>query len=210
MMIGEAKAMIRKSPLLKTLQVTALCTSLAWVTACTPIELGIIGSAAYNVFYDPDVNLTQKSYAAADYLHQQSKTFYDRWSEFKVLPLKNTDAPDLETDLGKEISHQVGSRFSQLGYTMDLSDVQQTKIGNVAIGSYKAAKPEMVLDGYYTIKGRDVKTHLRITDVSNGRVVSSFEYNVPKTYEMERMNTPNIKIMRTSQTPQTPQNPQNP
>lgn len=181
------------------IQIAATCVALAFVPACTPIELGIIGGTAYNVFYDPEVNLTQKSYAAADYLHQQSKTFYDRWTEFKVLPLKNADAPDLETDLGKEIAHQVGSRFSQLGYTMDLSDVQQAKIGNVEIGSYKAAKPEMVLDGYYTIKGRDVKTHLRITDVSNGRVVSSFDYTVPRTYEMQKMNEPNIKIIRTSQ-----------
>lgn len=184
----------------KSFKALLLCGALACAPlACTPIELGLIGGTAYEIFYDPDVNLTQKSYAAADYLHQQSSTFYDRWTEFKVLPLKNSEAPDLETDLGKEISLQVGSRFSQLGYTMDLSDVQQTQIGDIEIGSYHSANPEMVLGGYYTIEGREVKTHLRITDVSNGRVVSHFDYIMPKTYEMERMNKPIIKIMRATQ-----------
>ena len=155
----------------------------------------IFGAAAVKYYKSEDPNLVQSSYAAADYLLQQSNTYYDRDTPITVLPLSDESRMGLSSRFGYTIGHQVGSRFAQLGYTVDLSDVPLTDETALDVKSLPQ-KPKIMLSGSYKRARPEMEVNLHITEIESGFRIASFQYLIAYNSDIRKMSDPEIRIMR--------------
>jgi TolB-like protein len=157
------------------------------------------GAGLLYIFDRPDVNLREKDYAAADYLMQAGGNFINRNDTIKALPLQNIAEPQLSTRVGRVMSQDIGERIQQLGYNVDLTDVSK-QIENDFPYSAPApnGRPMYLLTGTYHNAKSKLEVNLRLIDTSNSRAVAQFDYNMPMSYELERMVRPKPRIIRTT------------
>jgi TolB-like protein len=183
-----------------------LCMAVAVVLAgaCTPQTVLLGGGAtALYIFDRPDVNLNEKNYAAADYLMQAGGHFVTRNDKVKATPLQNLAEPQLSTKIGRVISQGVGERLQQLGYNVDLKDVNKAIENDFPYAANAAnEEPDFVLTGtYYNAKSK-LEVNLRLVDADDSRVVAQFDYKMPMSHEIQSMTKPKPRIIRTTN-PQT-------
>lgn len=167
---------------------------IAPLSACTQIVAGTALSYGYEFFKDPDVSIKEKSYAAADFMDQQISNFISKFETIKVIPLKDTDRPTLSADMAQLIPEQVGMRFMQLGYKVDVSAVSSMANESVTYGTRH--KPGYILTGSYTKQFSEMDVSLRVVGADSGRLVGSFDYTTPITWEMRRQAKPEAQIFR--------------
>ena len=178
------------------------------VTGCSnPILTG--GAAGVNYIFDrPEVNLAEKSYAAADYLMQQGGNFVHKQNdEIKVMPLRNYAAPDLSTRVGRVISKHIGERLQQLGYQVDVVHVSQNIENDFPyVDIQPNENPDFVMSGTYYNDHHELDVKLRLMDARTGELVGQFDYSMPMSWEIQRMSRPKPKIIRTTSQQQQPAN----
>lgn len=167
-----------------------------------------LDTAAHGIFVQEDTNFAEKNYAAADYLIGQAGTYINRhYDIIRATPFGDQKQPAMESDIGKLIPQQVGVRFSQLGYMVDLQSVVTGEDVNYLKppASISGKKPNFLLTGSY-VRGRtDMDVSMRLVDARNARVVAAFDYTVPLTRQVNDMAAPQPKIMRmTPPAEQTP------
>lgn len=176
------------------------------LSACTPLMLGG-GAATANYILNKDVvNLKERNYAAADYMVQQIHTYIGRSDIIKAVPLHDSFEPALTSAVGEIIPHQVGTRLSELGYSVDLSDVTRQGDGYYLAPEIKSGqKARYVLSGTYTRHqpelmkiSKDLTVNLRINDLKTGRTLSTFAYTVEMSGEVDEISAPKPVIMRTT------------
>ncbi len=154
------------------------------------------GTIIKDIFSRPDVNLTEKNNAAADYLVQQIHSFVSKTAPVAVQPLTLVGEEAITSELGSKITEGVGQRLQQLGYRVHLDE---TMAGAVRGTSMKDRKPSFILGGTYEIDGRDVPINLRMVRASDGRVVGAFDYTIPRTGELRAMAEHKATIYRISE-----------
>jgi TolB-like protein len=181
----------------------------ALLAGCSnPILTG--GAAGINYIFDrPEVNLAEKSYAAADYLMQQGGNFVHKQNnQIKVMPLRNYAAPDLSTRIGRVISKHIGERLQQLGYQVDVVHVSQNIENDFPyVDIQPNENPDFVMSGTYYNDHHELDVKLRLMDARTGELVGQFDYSMPMSWEIQRMSRPKPKIIRTTgQQQQQPNN----
>ncbi len=154
------------------------------------------GAAAMKFYKREDVNLVEKSYAAADYILQQSNTYYDRYTPIVVTPFTDIERMDLSSRLGRVIANQVGSRFGQLGYSVDLSRVQLGEGGGEFQAKPSKDVPKIMISGTYKRERPEMEINLHITEIESGFRIASFRYFISYQSDIRKMSEPEIRIMR--------------
>ncbi len=163
-----------------------LLTGCAEIFGYKAVSAGLY-AASQGVFSRPDVNLTEKNYAAADYLAVQMKNKVGMSDDIFVMPLEEADNPGITSPFGAKVPEGVGLRLGQLGYKTWLSDVATEGNQGLYASLPQGMKPDFVLRGNYQVEREIVKVYLRILDAQNGSVVSYFDYQMPLSREIEKL-----------------------
>lgn len=157
----------------------------------------VLDTYSAGIFQREDINMTEKNYAAADYLAHQAKTFISRRDLLKPLPLTDLDTPTMSATIGNVISEQIGVRFAQLGYAVDISEVTtSTDTNYLKPADSQMKEPKFTLSGTYVRQQRTLDVKLRITQVKTGRVIASYDYALPLSREVARLAEPQPRIMK--------------
>lgn len=145
-------------------------------------EALVIGAATPGIIKAKRVNLLNASYAAAETLAQQSQKRLERDIPLIVLDLQ--EIPDTSKEplivnpkVGTVISSQMRERFIQLGYTVQDS------------GAYAGGRNYGEVSGTYELKNGTMTVQLKMIDLRNGRIVGSYNYSLPITYDIKKYMT---------------------
>lgn len=162
---------------------------------------GFLTTDALGIFRDEDVNMKQKSYAAADYLIQQARTFIRIDDDLvKAVILVDEDESRVQATIGRVIPENVGVRLSQLGYRMDLSEVSQGgDVNYLKPSARRNETPDFILGGSYVRKPQELDVSLRITETATGRIVAVFDYIMPMNREIAKMSEPETRIFQVTE-----------
>jgi len=180
---------------------TLFCIALLGLSACaTQAAL-----QTREMLFPGETNLKEINYATADYMISQIYTYVSRYNDvIKVNPLVNIDQPTLATKVGAVVSGQVGERFAQLGYQMDLTDVTTTDEDVLARDSTQNKNPNFILSGHYQVadnflSASDMNVNLRILDTRNGRIIATYDYVLPYTSQLRELGKAEPKIFKLPQ-----------
>jgi TolB-like protein len=176
--------------------ITVLALALGSLTACTA---AFLDTAAHGIFTQEKTNLTEKNYAVADYLIGQAQTYINRHHDtIRATPLADRNQPEMDSKIGRIIPEQIGVRFSQLGYSVDLASVSTSEDTAVLTPGTKRdeRKPDFLLSGSFTRGRSDMDVSLRLIDAANNRVVAAFDYKLPLTRDVNDLAAPQPRIMR--------------
>ena len=177
-------------------KLTPLIACFLLVGACTA-QNAIIGGVTYGLLsQEEDINFTEQSYAVADYLIQPAQTYIKRYDLIVAEPLKDSQHPGMSSTLSKMIPERIGTRFSQLGYRVDLSEVSTGGDGDHLTASAKGEKPKFILSGSYLRRRDEMDVNMRIIDARAGRIISSFDYIVELSRDLEKLSEPKPQILR--------------
>lgn len=126
--------------------------------------------------------LTESSYAAADMLAQQSKSFITHETPLKIGVLTDLNHPNEKTNFSRMVSEQVASRFVQLGYNIIDSHVlavnQQNSTANSGYGA---------ITGRYAVARSEVLINLRIVEIETGKVLAAYDYTLPNSRDIKEL-----------------------
>lgn len=174
---------------------TALAVIL--LSGCSSV---LMDPSVYKIFQEESVNVTAKSYAAADYLDQQARHFVNHSVLLQAQPLEDAYEPRLTSRVAKLIPEQVGIRLAQLGYRVDLSPVLVSDNPNYLKPAMSAGEsPRFILTGTYARRRTDMDVSLRILDSASNRIVSTFDYTMPMDRDIGEMSAPEARIFKTSE-----------
>lgn len=183
--------------------------SLPMLSGCgdpASFKLATAGLAAtmHGVFSSPDVNLKEKSYAAADFMEQDLNRSYirrrvetvDYAKRMIVHPMTELDNDAITSDFGKKVPEWIGRRFTELGYKTYLYQV--TPEGNTML--YPEPPQGEIIDlelkGFYAVHHKTVDVIIRIFDARTGQLVSNFDYTMPLNREIRNMAKTETRIFR--------------
>lgn len=168
--------------------------------AITTVGAGLMANDLATYLRKPPVNITQYNYAAADYLVQQSRTYITRRDVIKAIPLTDEDEPRVFSNIGSDIPEQVGIRFSQLGYKVDLSDVLTTNdnVNYLKPAGRLTEAADFYLGGTYLRRSKGLEISLRLSDADTGQVVAVFDYTMPMSREISDLSEPDAVIIQTT------------
>lgn len=176
----------------KTLILTL--SSAALLQGCTMTALEMKNRSMEFIF-GKNVNMTEKSYAAADYLVQQAGNQLNTDQLTRVYALNNLDAPQLSSKLALSIPEQVGQRLVQLGYSMDISQVVHHADTSFSQAPEQDQTADNALGGTYSQDEQGIHVNLRMTKIQTGKVFATFSYLVPLNRETRKLAEPEAKIM---------------
>lgn len=135
-------------------------------------------------------NVAESSYAAADMMIQQSRSFITPETPLEIGVLTDLDNPNERTNFGRLVAEQIASRFVQLGYNVsaqpgimpppDMAAPQAMSNNGGGVGS-------AVITGRYAVARDEVLVNLRIVGADTGKVIAAFDYNVPKTRDVREL-----------------------
>ncbi len=153
-------------------------------------------AAGQGAFSNPDVNLTEKNYAAADFLAVQIQRHVDPFDDILVLPLEEVDHSGITSAFGSSVPEGVGLRLVELGYKVWLGEVAAG--GNS--GLYPSAPAneaiEYVMRGTYAVNKKDVDVYLRVIDQTSKQVVGRFDYTMPLSKELRTLAQTQTQIFK--------------
>ncbi len=156
----------------------------------------VVGGVASDFLSFEEVNLTEKNYAAADYLAGQMEPFVSKNAPIAVRPLTLVREPAISSELGHKIPEEVGMRLEQLGYNVLPGENAPGSVRDAAI---KKGTPRFLLGGTYETDRRDVSINLRMVRVETGRVAGAFDYVLPRSGKMRKLSTSEAEIFRVSE-----------
>ncbi len=151
-------------------------------------------------FFSDPVNMREKNYATADYLISRAQNYVHVGDKIKAMPLLDVQEPRFVTSLGKQIPEQIGERLIELGYKVDLSEVNTDANPAFAPTPQPVTNaPEFILSGSYIRKPNatlDLRIYLK--DSRTGFERASFEYTLERTGQIRKDSTPKATIYRTN------------
>ena len=164
------------------------CTSTTMDTAHK-----FLGRTPLGEYMAQSVNLTENNYAAADYLaHQLQKQYIHKNDTIKIMPLVNTQSPELPAQFDFAVAGAIGTRLEQLGYSVDFS----------AVDPVKQAKPSSALlrfTGRYRQDRDYYHVSLQITRLKDAEQMAAFDYKILRTWEIDKLAAPEARIMKVKQ-----------
>jgi len=177
----------------KLLTLISICALLGG-SGCTAAFLDM---GAHDIFVQERINLSEKNYAAADYLIQQAHGYIGKYAYIKAEPLTDIIQPDMASTFGKMIPEQIGVRLSQLGYRVNLDRVALAEDTNYLRPADMGDKqPDFILSGSFMRARTDMAVSVRLIDPHNNQVVAVFDYKLPLTREIADLAKPKPKIIR--------------
>lgn len=167
------------------------------LTACSA---AFLDTSALGIFQRKDINLTEKNYAAADFLIQQGINFVNKGDLIKATPLSESNEQHKVTKIAKIIPEEAGIRLAQLGYRLDLAEVTSSPDANYLKPQMIAGEePKFLIGGSYLRRRLEMDVSLRITEVKTSRVVAAFNYTLPMNRDINEISAPEIEIYRTTE-----------
>ena len=151
-------------------------------------------AVSHGVFSNPDVNLKEKNFAAADFLAGQMKAYIDIHDYIRVFPLEELDNAGISSPLGKAIPEGIGLRFHELGYRVDMARVVAGGKAGIYAAPSSPINADFVLKGNYLVHDGQVDVYLRVFDARNGQVVGQFDYVMPLSSELNKLSQTEAKI----------------
>ncbi|MBI1300820.1 MAG: hypothetical protein GC137_04085 [Alphaproteobacteria bacterium] len=154
------------------------------ISAFKAVTAGV-AAVSGGVFSNPDVNLKEKNYAAADFL---ASKIQDRIGPFAIIraePLQEADHIGITSPLGRAIPEGVGLRLADLGYRVQLHNVIPKE--NVALYPAPTSEAHYVLSGVYAVKKKHVDVILQVVDAKTGHSVGRFDYDLLLSSEVRHM-----------------------
>ncbi len=179
--------------------VLATVSSVPFLSGC--VAASALNTVNRNIFQRDEINLTESNYAAADYLIQQGRHYIKKYDRDLIVvePLTDQLEPRMSSELGKIIPEEIGIRLAQLGYRTDIEAVKTIDDPNYMRPAIKKGEnPDFILTGNYLRGNEHLDVNLRIVKVSNGQIVSAFNYKIPMTYQIGELSMPQTQIFRIS------------
>jgi FlgO protein len=190
-----AKQQRIKKTLLITLCLPLLSACGAETLTFKAVTLGLTASAN-GIFSNPEVNLREKNYAAADYMEQQMRVNVKRSNVIFAKPLEEHDNPGISSALGENIAEGVSLRLIELGYNVYLHDVIRNNQTNPYPLPPAGQSPDYMLKGTYDRKKDHVLIKLRLIDIKSGRITASFEYPLLLSPEVRTISQTETRIYK--------------
>ena len=156
---------------------------------------GVI-AASHGIFSQPDVNLKEKNYAAADFLVGQMSSRVSKYHTILAQPLEEVYNPGISSPLGAYIPEGIGLRFSELGYKVWLHQVAANGNSGLYAPPPKNSKPAFILKGTYQSNNDNLAVFLRLVDTRSSQVVASFDYELLLSREVRDMSQTQTRIFR--------------
>jgi TolB-like protein len=148
----------------------------------------------------PHTNIMNLNYNAADSLLAKLKRGYFALSkDAPILVASFVDLDNLNesSTFGRVVSEQIASRFNQRGYaTIEMklrTDVFIREGSGELLLSREVAeisdkhRAQAVVVGTYAVASNKVYLTARVVNVSDGRVLSSYDYDIPITCDVFKM-----------------------
>lgn len=146
------------------------------------------------------VNLTERSYGAADMLAQQANTRMTQQTPLRVAMLTDVTTPYEVTAFGQQVANQLGSRFVQLGYNVqsvplppalmpDLNGAQSIVPGGgpqpVQMGiKPSTGKGDVMVTGTYARFKDTIQVNLKMLQGADQQVIAAYDYVLPMTRDL--------------------------
>lgn len=179
---------------MKKIRNIVLCFLLAPITACGDpfsFKLASVGVIAVSegVFKNPEINLKEKNYAAADYLASQLKRENISYlAPIRLLPLEEMDSPGITSELGFNIPQGIGLRLIELGYSAQIHDVDSVSNSGLYPKPAQPEKSDYKMMGRYAVRDKNVDIYLRVIDSKTSKIVAQFNYVMPLNRELREMS----------------------
>lgn len=186
-----------------------LCAIIPVLAGCGNVlsfKLGAatIAAATQGIFTDPDVNLREKSYAAADFLAADLKQSPLRKQVLSIphapvmvfKPLEELDNPGITSQFGAVVPEWIGRRFSEIGYQVYLNEVAPEGSKTLYPALPKGKTCDLVLRGSYSVKAKHVDVLLRVFDDRTKALVATFDYAMPLNREIRELAKTEAQIFR--------------
>lgn len=172
-----------------------LCSSAVLLAGCQMSALGPLASLPLRTDFltEEPVHLAEINYAAADFIAGNAHHNLKKSStSIKVGNLHDAQNKDIVTSFGRLIPEQVGTRFSQLGYIVNLDNIPTYE------GEIKpiAGKPSVLITGSYMDLRDEVEVNLRLVHLKNGQIIGSHDYTIPKNRMVDDMLEPVVHMIR--------------
>lgn len=172
----------------KFLLVVASALSL---TGCTMAAMSSLQDLP-EFFIEEDVNLASVNYAAADYLAGHAHHTLGKASHtIKVGVMRHVNEPETLNAFARLVPEQVGTRLSQLGYVVNLENIQ-TFEGEIRT---KMGKPDVLITGTYLPLRDEVEVYLRLVHLTTGQIIGAYDYRIPKNRQIGALLEPEIQMM---------------
>lgn len=153
-----------------------------------------ISAVSSGIFSNPEVNLKEKNYAAADLL---ASKIHERIGAFDVIraePLQEADHGGITSPLGRSIPEGVGLRLVDLGYRVQLHNVVPKN--NVALYPAPTSEAKYILSGVYSVQKKHVDVILQIVDAKTGSSIGRFDYDLLLSPEVRDMAKTEARIIK--------------
>lgn len=179
----------------RTALMAGCAVTLFALPACTQ---ALIETAKYGIFTTEDSKMRIRNIAAADYMNQTLSGYADETNLIRATPLHERLEPAISSQLGEIIAEQIGTRLSQIGYSVDLRGVSSADTtAYLAPGSDIANQsPAFILGGSYMQQDQKLQISARITDAKTGKAVAVFDYSLPLTHEIHDLSRAKPRIFK--------------
>lgn len=148
------------------------------------------------MFNREEINYIETNYGAADYLAGYAHKSLTKTQTIEVGTLKDSTAPERITAFAKLVPEQVGTRFAQLGYLVQLDKIETYE----GVREPKFSKnPDILITGNYLPSDRIVTVSLRLIDLRSAQIIAAYDYELPRTVEVEKILEPQIIMAQGAQ-----------
>jgi TolB-like protein len=137
------------------------------------------------------------NYKAADFLLNNIQPKLPKDSPILVASFVNIDDLDDSSTFGRVVSEQFASRFKQRNYTTIEMKLRTNVFISASSGEFLLSRElteisakhraQAVVVGTYAVASKKVYLTARIINVSDGRVLSSYDYDIPITSDVFKM-----------------------
>jgi len=163
-------------------------------------EHKILLAATENNIRLVDVNddvITSANYKAADYLIEKLPEEMFSNSPLLVASFVNLDDLKQSSTFGRMVSEQISSRFKQRGYTAIEMKLRTTIFIKEGSGEFLLSRElseistkhhaQAVVVGSYAAASDRVYLTVRVINVTDSRILASYDYNIPMTRDVFKM-----------------------
>lgn len=133
---------------------------------------------------------TEANYAAADHLIQATRFNLDKSAPLLIGTLANIDKLDESSRLGRLVSEQLSTRFTQQGFNVvEMKLRNSVQIGNAGEmilsrdtkDLSKSYNSQVAIAGTYAVASGYIYVTLKAIAVADGRIVGAWNYQLPIT-----------------------------
>lgn len=150
-----------------------------------------------NIYLSQKVRIPSANYRAADSLLKKLPVKLAKDSPILVASFVNIDDLDDSSTFGRVISEQFASRFNQKGYATIELKLRTTVFIKEGSGEFLLSREleeisikhraQAVVVGTYAVASKKIYLTARVVNVSDGRVLSSYDYSIPISRDVFKM-----------------------